>query len=162
MVCWQGLFHPARKVREAYWKIYNNLYIGGQDALIPAYPIMEDDGFNHYRRSVILHAPCRGFVCATRRQSYMFTSNNSVSVVALHRTLLSRTRIRPVNTQASARLRIQRSPGRGNLQPWFASKDRQLALLLESVSHLSQKLFLVSQEKKYDFRACPWDATAAF
>jgi len=46
----QGLFHPARKVREAYWKIYNNLYIGGQDALIPAYPIMEDDGFNHYRR----------------------------------------------------------------------------------------------------------------
>merc|ERR1711968_191429 len=46
----QGLFHPARKVREAYRKIYNNLYIGGQDALIPAYPIMEDDGFNHYRR----------------------------------------------------------------------------------------------------------------
>ena len=26
----QGLFHPARKVREAYWKIYNTLYIGSQ------------------------------------------------------------------------------------------------------------------------------------
>ena len=26
----QGLFHPARKVREVYWKIYNNLYIGSQ------------------------------------------------------------------------------------------------------------------------------------
>jgi len=26
----QGLFHPARKVREVYWKIYNNLYIGAQ------------------------------------------------------------------------------------------------------------------------------------
>ena len=26
----QGLFHPARKVREVYWKIYNTLYIGGQ------------------------------------------------------------------------------------------------------------------------------------
>ena len=26
----QGLFHPARKVREVYWKIYNTLYIGSQ------------------------------------------------------------------------------------------------------------------------------------
>ena len=26
----QGLFHPARKVREVYWKIYNSLYIGCQ------------------------------------------------------------------------------------------------------------------------------------
>ena len=26
----QGLFHPARKVREVYWKIYNALYIGSQ------------------------------------------------------------------------------------------------------------------------------------
>ena len=26
----QGLFHPARKVREVYWKIYNMLYIGSQ------------------------------------------------------------------------------------------------------------------------------------
>ena len=32
----QGLFHPARRVREVYWKIYNNLYIGAQDALTPA------------------------------------------------------------------------------------------------------------------------------
>jgi splicing factor 3B subunit 1 len=23
----QGLFHPARRVREIYWKIYNNLYL---------------------------------------------------------------------------------------------------------------------------------------
>ena len=28
--CSQGLFHPARKVREVYWKIYNGLYIGSQ------------------------------------------------------------------------------------------------------------------------------------
>lgn len=38
----QGLFHPARRVREIYWKIYNNLYIGSQDALIPAFPIFEE------------------------------------------------------------------------------------------------------------------------
>ena len=49
-----------------YWKIYNNLYIGSQvgtdfvlrsylrdcdqDALIPAYPLLEDDEYNTYRR----------------------------------------------------------------------------------------------------------------
>ncbi|KAK9760789.1 U2 snRNP component prp10 [Basidiobolus ranarum] len=46
----QGLFHPARKVREIYWKIYNNAYIGAQDALVPFYPTIEDDERNHYQR----------------------------------------------------------------------------------------------------------------
>ncbi|EEF36520.1 Splicing factor 3B subunit, putative [Ricinus communis] len=41
--CLQGLFHPARKVREVYWKIYNSLYIGAQDALVAAYPVLEDE-----------------------------------------------------------------------------------------------------------------------
>jgi splicing factor 3B subunit 1 len=47
----QGLYHPARKVRDVYWKIYNSLYIYGQDALTPAYPKLEDDGVNNYRRT---------------------------------------------------------------------------------------------------------------
>ena len=34
----QGLFHPAHRVREVYWKIYNNLYIGAQDSLVASYP----------------------------------------------------------------------------------------------------------------------------
>ncbi|KAF8892074.1 armadillo-type protein [Infundibulicybe gibba] len=34
----QGLFHPARKVREVYWRIYNALYLGAADALVPFYP----------------------------------------------------------------------------------------------------------------------------
>ena len=33
-----GLIHPARKVREVYWKVCNNLYIGAQPALVPCYP----------------------------------------------------------------------------------------------------------------------------
>lgn len=41
--CLQGLFHPARKVREVYWKIYNSLYIGAQDALVASYPVLEDE-----------------------------------------------------------------------------------------------------------------------
>ncbi|CAK9856922.1 unnamed protein product [Sphagnum jensenii] len=49
----QGLYHPARKVREVYWKIFNSLYIYGQDSLVCAYPRLEDDGVNNYRRATM-------------------------------------------------------------------------------------------------------------
>ena len=47
----QGLFHPARKVRDVYWKVYNNLYIGSQAGLVPAYPRIGDDVLNQYQRT---------------------------------------------------------------------------------------------------------------
>jgi len=47
----QGLFHPARKVRDVYWKLYNSLYIFAQHSIVAAYPRLEDDGVNSYRRS---------------------------------------------------------------------------------------------------------------
>merc|ERR1719333_1473766 len=46
----QGLFHPARRVRECYWRIYNNLYLGAQDQLVPAFPRVPDDDKNQYIR----------------------------------------------------------------------------------------------------------------
>lgn len=46
----QGLFHPARKVRDVYWKIYNSIYIGSQDALIAHYPQVYNDEKNVYVR----------------------------------------------------------------------------------------------------------------
>lgn len=46
----QGLFHPARKVRDVYWKVYNTVYIGAQDAMIPAYPRVPNDAKNQYIR----------------------------------------------------------------------------------------------------------------
>ncbi|XP_072388336.1 splicing factor 3B subunit 1 isoform X2 [Diabrotica undecimpunctata] len=46
----QGLFHPARKVRDVYWKIYNSLYIGGQDTLVAGYPRILNDPKNQYIR----------------------------------------------------------------------------------------------------------------
>ncbi|KAK1940007.1 Splicing factor 3B subunit 1 [Phytophthora citrophthora] len=49
----QGLFHPARRVREVYWKIYNSLYMYAQDGLTPAYPMLEDDGVNSYSRTYL-------------------------------------------------------------------------------------------------------------
>ncbi|KAM0903543.1 hypothetical protein ACQ4PT_018592 [Festuca glaucescens] len=48
--CLQGLFHPARKVREVYWKIYNSLYIGAQDALVASYPGVGGDGDHIFSR----------------------------------------------------------------------------------------------------------------
>ena len=48
----QGLFHPARKVREVYWRIYNALYLGASDALVPFYPDVGElsEGKNVYER----------------------------------------------------------------------------------------------------------------
>lgn len=51
----QGLFHPARKVREVYWKIYNNMYILAQDGVIPFYPSIENDAKNTYERSELFY-----------------------------------------------------------------------------------------------------------
>ncbi|PRT54813.1 U2 snRNP component prp10 [Wickerhamiella sorbophila] len=36
---WAGLFHPARKVRETYWILYNSTYIQSADAMVPYYPV---------------------------------------------------------------------------------------------------------------------------
>lgn len=41
---WTGLFHPARKVRESYWKIYNNVYLSHVHAMVPYFPRFEDIG----------------------------------------------------------------------------------------------------------------------
>jgi splicing factor 3B subunit 1 len=49
----QGLYHPARKVREAYWKVFNLLYIFAADALVMGYPAIEDEGDNAYARSTL-------------------------------------------------------------------------------------------------------------
>lgn len=55
-LCLQGLFHPARKVRDVYWKIYNSIYIGSQDALIAHYPQVYNDEKNVYVRYELEYA----------------------------------------------------------------------------------------------------------
>ncbi|KAF2436365.1 putative splicing factor 3B subunit 1 [Tothia fuscella] len=40
---WAGLFHPARKVRQPYWRLYNDAYVHAADAMIPYYPNMDDE-----------------------------------------------------------------------------------------------------------------------
>ena len=46
----QGLFHPARKVRDVYWKIYNTTYIGSEDSLVAFHPRIPNDAKNTYSR----------------------------------------------------------------------------------------------------------------
>lgn len=36
----QGLYHPARRVREVYWRMYNTLVLGAVDAMVPFYPAL--------------------------------------------------------------------------------------------------------------------------
>ena len=40
---WAGLFHPARKVRVPYWRLYNDAYVLGADAMVPYYPPLEEE-----------------------------------------------------------------------------------------------------------------------
>ncbi|QLQ77818.1 hypothetical protein HG537_0A00650 [Torulaspora globosa] len=35
---WAGMFHPAKNVRTAFWKLHNNIYVQHQDSLVPYYP----------------------------------------------------------------------------------------------------------------------------
>lgn len=36
----QGLYHPARRIREAYWRMYNTLILGSVDAMVPFFPAL--------------------------------------------------------------------------------------------------------------------------
>lgn len=38
-----GLEHPARKVRSITWRMYNDAYVQGADAMVPYYPSLEDE-----------------------------------------------------------------------------------------------------------------------
>lgn len=49
----QGIFHPARKVREPFCRIYNTNYLGAQSALVPFYPDFGDLNLD-YRRSDLM------------------------------------------------------------------------------------------------------------
>lgn len=51
---WAGLFHPARKVRTPYWRLYNDAYVQGADAMVPYYPNVEDDGMDRPELFIIV------------------------------------------------------------------------------------------------------------
>ncbi|EMC95374.1 hypothetical protein BAUCODRAFT_539042 [Baudoinia panamericana UAMH 10762] len=51
---WAGLFHPARKVRTPYWRLYNDAYVQSADAMVPYYPPLEDDKLKRVELMVVI------------------------------------------------------------------------------------------------------------
>ncbi|KAI6783761.1 U2 snRNP component-like protein [Emericellopsis cladophorae] len=51
---WAGLFHPARKVRIPYWRLYNDAYVQGADAMVPYYPNLDEDKPDRPELAIIL------------------------------------------------------------------------------------------------------------
>lgn len=51
---WAGLFHPARKVRTPYWRLYNDAYVQGADAMVPYYPNLIEEGIDRTELAIVL------------------------------------------------------------------------------------------------------------
>ncbi|KAI1433032.1 armadillo-type protein [Xylaria sp. CBS 124048] len=51
---WAGLFHPARKVRQPYWRLYNDAYVYQADALVPYYPNLNENGIDRPELAIVL------------------------------------------------------------------------------------------------------------
>ncbi|KAM0434659.1 hypothetical protein ACHAPT_003758 [Fusarium lateritium] len=51
---WAGLFHPARKVRTPYWRLYNDAYVQGADAMVPYYPNLDEDKVDRPELAIVL------------------------------------------------------------------------------------------------------------
>lgn len=51
---WAGLFHPARKVRTPYWRLYNDAYVQAADAMIPYYPHLPEEGLARDELAIML------------------------------------------------------------------------------------------------------------
>ena len=51
---WAGLFHPARKVRTPYWRLYNDAYVQGADSMVPYYPNLIEDGIDRSELAIVL------------------------------------------------------------------------------------------------------------
>ena len=51
---WAGLFHPARKVRTPYWRLFNDAYVQGADAMVPYYPNLDEDTIDRPELAIVL------------------------------------------------------------------------------------------------------------
>jgi splicing factor 3B subunit 1 len=51
---WAGLFHPARKVRQPYWRLYNDAYVQAADSMVPYYPNLEDERMDRPELAIVI------------------------------------------------------------------------------------------------------------
>ncbi|KAF2754297.1 putative splicing factor 3B subunit 1 [Pseudovirgaria hyperparasitica] len=52
---WAGLFHPARKVRVPYWRLYNSTYVQQADSMVPYYPVMDDAKLPRFELDILVN-----------------------------------------------------------------------------------------------------------
>ncbi|KAI9840798.1 MAG: hypothetical protein M1838_003895 [Thelocarpon superellum] len=51
---WAGLFHPARKVRQPYWRLYNDAYVQSADAMVPYYPTLGEEKMERHELAIVI------------------------------------------------------------------------------------------------------------
>lgn len=51
---WAGLWHPARKVRTPYWRLYNDAYVQSADAMVPYYPELDEAGGKRHELAILI------------------------------------------------------------------------------------------------------------
>ena len=51
---WAGLFHPARKVRQPYWRLYNSAYVQSADGMVPYYPNLDEEPLLRHELAIVL------------------------------------------------------------------------------------------------------------
>lgn len=51
---WCGLFHPARKVRTPYWRLYNDTYVHSADSMVPYYPNLDERHMQRDELSIVI------------------------------------------------------------------------------------------------------------
>lgn len=51
---WAGLFHPARKVRVPWFRLYNNAYVHQADAIVPYYPNLDEERLLRHELAIVL------------------------------------------------------------------------------------------------------------
>lgn len=49
-----GLFHPARKIREVYWKMYNEMYVQQADSMVPYYANFSEKDIGYEREHMYI------------------------------------------------------------------------------------------------------------
>ncbi|KAL9126153.1 MAG: hypothetical protein Q9217_004749 [Psora testacea] len=51
---WAGLFHPARRVRQPYWRLYNDAYVQSADSMVPYYPNLDEEKMLRHELNIVL------------------------------------------------------------------------------------------------------------
>ena len=157
----QGLYHPARRVREVYWKIYNTLYIYGADALTQYYPALESDETNSYQRTYMEVHWClrKRFQSRYYAQSYEHTASTYNMLARQSTSSASSPRHAAADDASSSSSSSSVSTARTHAERGAQANSSRLYFLSDDFSLRSFSLTRVLVVRKSKFRRAAVDAT---